>query len=503
MTLYEAFLQSSSREGNRAAIIDLGTTLTYSRLRDNISRLSNLYQAEIPRGAVVAVLSGNGYAFAQTIFAVSNSGSAMLLLDPKDSDENILQDLRQLRIEILLVGGSQVSRAQDLIRRERLGITLIEIEKKRAGEYDTSFRALPDRPIKNNDPVLLVRLGDGVGGVRRYCSFSHKQIHASCISFRRHYRLTPADRMLTTMGWSHPFALTHGLLLPLFTGATCVVDPESPSVEEFVDFLAAQHVTRFCGAPKFYFNLLKYCAARKYTLPGVKSITVGMGTLSLALRKTYQLLKIPVLRCYGRPEAVWTLAMDEIEKAADVENTRSRPVQGVRIAVLTEDGEEIPGPDRREGRLAVTSEVLTATYCAPEKAPNENFRGTWLNTDEIARLEGEGDDVSVAVLGKMHDMLCVQGEYLSPRRIDQAALKVAGVEDAAGFVRLGPKQEHHFACAVVMAGARPNEKDLLARICEDLPNEYHPSSVHLVDSLPRDAFDSVNRLALQRLFSLE
>jgi acyl-CoA synthetase (AMP-forming)/AMP-acid ligase II len=500
MTLYEAFLQGASRAPGQPAVIDLGTTLTFAQLRDNIGRLSNYYQAEIPKGSVVAMLSGNGWVFAQTIFAVSNSGCPLVLLQPSETDESLLRDLRELRVGVLLVGSSLVARANDLVRREKLPVTVIEIEKKRAGEYDTSFRALPDRPVKDTDTVLIARVAE-TPLHRKYSAFNHKQVITAASAPKRAYRLAGNDRILTTMNWAHPFALTHGLLLPLFTGAACVADPEAPSVEEFVDYLAKNRVTRFAGAPKFYFQLLSYCAARKYPLPGVKSITLGMGTLSLVLRKTYQLLKIPVVRCYGRPEAVWTLAMDDVEGALDIENTRSKPLHGVRMAVLTEDGEEIPGPGRREGRLAVMAETLATTYCAPERAPNENFRGTWLHTDEIARLEGDGEELTVAVLGKVTDMITRGGAYLSAKRIDVAAQKVQGVEDAAGFVRIDKNHEPHFAVAVVMQGARINEKDLLDRIREELPDEFHPETVHLIDVLPRDAFESVNRQALQRQFS--
>jgi acyl-CoA synthetase (AMP-forming)/AMP-acid ligase II len=138
----------------------------------------------------------------------------------------------------------------------------------------------------------------------------------------------------------------------------------------------------------------------------------------------------------------------------------------------------------------------------PEKAPNENFRGTWLHTDEIARLEGDGDELTVAVLGKIADMLPSEGEYLSPRRIDTAALKVPEIEEAAGFVRIDRERKPQFACAVVLKGARVNEKELLEKICEELPNEYHPKTVHVMDSIPRDSFDSVNRQTLQRLYSV-
>jgi acyl-coenzyme A synthetase/AMP-(fatty) acid ligase len=198
--------------------------------------------------------------------------------------------------------------------------------------------------------------------------------------------------------------------------------------------------------------------------------------------------------------------MDEIGQALDVENTRSKPVQGVRFNVLTEDGEEIPGPDRREGRLSVMAEFLSTKYVHPDQAKAElwtglRFRGTWLKTDEVARLEGDGDELKIAVLGKTTDMLLQGGVYHSPRKIDEAARNYPGVADAAGFVRFDKEKRPSFACALVLTQGRLSEKDFFQKMREALPAEFVPATVHLVDALPKDEFDSVNRVSLQRQFS--
>jgi acyl-CoA synthetase (AMP-forming)/AMP-acid ligase II len=509
MILTQAFNQSAAREPGHPALIEPGTTIPYVELRGRIGRLSNLYQAEIPHGGRVAILASNGSAFAQTFFALSNSGNPVILLDPKDTEESHMHDIRQLGCHALLVSNEYTSRAQEMLKRAASNIKIIEIEKRRAGEYDPSFQSLPDRPLKDTDPVLVIRQDDtGSSSIadRKYCIFNHKQVIASATSVKRFYQLKPTDRMLTTMHWSHPFALTHGLLLPLFTGATSVADPQSPGMEEFVEFLADQRVTRFAGPPKFYLQLLQFCLAKKYTLPGVKSITVGMGSVSLALRKTFKLLKIPVLRCYGRKEAIWSLAMDHVEEALDMEAAKSHPAPGVNLRVLNEEGEEIPGPGPREGRLMASAESVATGYYHPDpkiagKGNADRFRGTWLKTGDVARLDGEDDEPTVAVLGRLENMLFRDGLYLSPRRIDDAAQKVTGLADAAGFVRINKNHEPEFACAVVSAGAKLNDKEVLRQLEEELPDEYHPRTVYITDSLPRDAFDSVNRLALQRQFS--
>lgn len=507
MILTQAFNQSAMREPGHPALVEQNTTVSYSDLRGRIGRLSNLYQAEIAHGARVAILASNGSAFVQTLFALSNSGNPVILLDPADSEESHMQDIRHLQCQAVLVTNDYSSRVAEMLKRAASNLKVIEIEKRRAGEYDTSFQALPDRPLKDTDPVLVVRQED-TGHDRKYCIFNHKQVIASANSVKRFYQLRPTDRMLTTMHWGHPFALTHGMLLPLLTGATCVIDPQSSGVEEFVEFLANNRVTRFAGPPKFYYQLLQYCLAKKFPLPGVKSITVGMGSLSLALRKTYKLMNIAVLRCYGRREAVWSLAMDHVDEAKDMENAKSHAVAGVKLRVLNEEGEEIPGPGPREGRLMAMAEMVASGYFHPDpkiagKGNADRFRGTWLKTGDVARLDGEEDEPTAAVLGRLDNMLNKDGTYLSPRRIDAAAEKLAnmGVQEGAGFVRMNRSHEAEFACAIVSAGGKISEKDVLAALHEELPDEYHPTGIYVTDALPRDAFDSVNRMALQRQFS--
>lgn len=505
MILSQALNESGSRNWKHPALLDLGQTIPFDELRDRVGRLSNLYQTEFPYGARVAMVAQNSLSFAQTFFALSNSGNPVLLIDPRDLEESIAEDIRNLDIRAILVTRDQASRMAEIIRRQRLSAEIIEMEKRRAGEYDTGFQSLPDRPLRDVDPVLILRHSSTTSG-RYYCIFDHKQIITATNGLKSFYKLTPSDRLLTTMPWSHPFSLTHGLLLPLLSGATCVIDPQCPSVEEFVDHIAKNRITRFVGTPQFFFQLLNFCASQKYTLPGVKSITVGVGSLSLALRKTYKLLKIPVLRCYGRTEALWSLAMDRLDEALDIESARSHPLPGVRIAVLSEGGEEIAGPDRREGLLTVMADSITRKYFhskpeLAEKKLRELSRGTWLKADDVARLENDGDNLTVAVLGKASDMLLAEGNYLSPRPIDAVAMKVPGVTDAAGFVRFDRENGPTFAVALVMDGGKVNEKDILHRFTEDLPDEQQPHTVHFVSSIPRDAFASIDRLALQKQFS--
>lgn len=506
MILSQALNQAAAKNMGHPALIDLGKVLSYGELKKRVAQLSYLYQTEIPAGEKIAILATNGTAVAQTFLALTNIGNPVLFLDPGESNESFVADIIKLEIKYLLITSDHLARARDFQRSTGLPISIIELEKKRGGEYDTSFTPAPERPLKETDIALILRK-DEFGTDRKYIFFNHKKIYQSVNSVKRFYRLTPNDRVLTNTNWSHPFGLTHGLLLPLFLGSTCVVDPLSPSVEEFIEFLAKERITRFAGPPKFYFQLLTYCASQKYTLPGVKSITVGMGSVSLTLRKTYRLLNIPVLRCYGRPEAVWSIAMDSLDEALDIEGAKSRPVAGLKCKVIDSNGDEIPGPGRREGLLAVMAEPIMEAFWHPNKdiaaaATRHTLRGTWFYTQEIARLEGENEDVTMAVLGKSVDMLPAPTGFgfLSPRQLDDLARGIPGVQDAAGFVRENEEGERFFGLAVVVERKGITENSILQELQKKLPQDFPLRTVHFTDSIPLETFGSVNRQALTRQF---
>ena len=504
MILTQALSKSASKNNGAIAILDLDKKISYSEMTKRVAQLSYLYQTELAAGDIVAIFATNTASVAITFFALSNIGNPILFLDPADPEEKILRDFQALNVRHLLVTGDHLLRARELVRKNRTGVNVIELEKKRGGEYDKSFTASPERPLSDNNPVLILR-SEIDGEENKYLFFNHKKIYTSVIGLKKFYRMRPNDKMLGQVNWSHPFGLTHGMLLPLFTSATCVVDPQSPTVEEFVEFIAKNHITRFSGPPTSYLKLLSHCAAQKYTLPGVQSITVGMGSLSLMLRKTYHLLKIPILRCYGRAETMWSIAMDPLEEASDIQATMSRPLPGLRCKVLDENGDEIPGPDAREGVLAVMGESVMERYFLPDEkaaaaATRQALRGTWFYTQDIARLTGEGENLTVTVLGRACNLIASANTYLLPQKIDLAAKGISGVADAAAFVHTDRHGNRSFACAIVPERKGLKEQAIAEALSTSLPAGYRPSAIFLIDAIPKDTFGSVNRQALQRMF---
>lgn len=507
MILSQALNIVAQKNPTAIAVLDLGKELSFADLKKRVGQLSFLYQAEIGHGSRVAFLSQNNLSVILSFFAFSNAGILSYFVNLKDSDEKVIRELKDLEITHIAISGDQLSRANELIRTSGRSLTIVEIEKKKGGEYDPSFSPPPEHPLKETDQVLALKMSE-FGEDQKYILFTHKQVYIAANSIKKHYHVGPNDRFFTTLSWAYPFALIHGMLFPLLAGATCAIDPQSDPNEqkEYVDYLSKYKINRFVNVPKYFYHLLAICKVAKYTLPNVKSITVGMGQIPLALRKTFELLKIPVVHCYGRVENIWTIAMGDTENPSPVENIQYRPLPGYKYKVMDENGDEIDTEEAREGPLAVMGGAVMTAFFHPDeaaaaKATKQTIRGGWFYTGEVARLEGkEPESLTITPLGRAEDVIRDGHEYFLSEPVDEFAKQMKGVSDAAGFVRI-VKGKPALACAVVRVGKALDEKEVLDFLKAKLGWKA-PTSVHFTDEIPKDEFDHVNRGALQRIFSL-
>ncbi len=503
MILSQALNNAALKNSSQAAILDLGKTINFGELRKRVGQLSYLHQVEIGAGKRVAFLSQNNTAVVQSFLAFSNLGIASIFIDPKESNDEILQVLKDLEISHIAISGDQKSRINDLMRTSGISLNVIEIEKKKGGEYDPSYSPPPERALKETDQILILRTDDQ-SVPTKYIFFNHKQIYTAVISIRRFYQLRETDRFFTTMNWAHPFALIHGMLLPILNTACCAIDPQLPTGEEFVEYLAKQHINRFVDSGKYFFQLLALCKTHKYMLPGVKSITVGVGTLPMGLWRTFSLLKVPVLQCYGRPENLWTIAMQSLENPEQSQSLHC--LNGYKYKVLDSAGDELPTENNPMGPLAICGESVMHAYYHPnkalvEKASKQKIRGTWLYTGDIASLSGNANEgFKLEFLGKSDEVIQRGDIYVNADRIDSVAKELPGVLDAAGFI-LYRESGPCFACAVIKQNPLLKEYELLLQLQSRLDATCQPTDLFFVDEIPRDAFDNVRRKSLQLKFS--
>ncbi len=501
MILTQQLIVNSSKDLSKAAIRYLGKDITFNEFRTRVSKISYLLIHEIGHNARVAFLTRNSPATAISFFALTNSCSVVIPVDPDKSPAEIAEWIRTTKATHIAVTSDLVTRARDIMIGERLNLPIIEIEKKQGGEYDASFTPAPDHTPKENDIAVIFRTG-GVSGKPKYITMNHKQLYGAAQSLKTIYHLNANDRITTPMNWAHPYAFIHGFLFPIMMGGTVVIDHGMEN-KEYLEFISDSRTTRIVGTPPSFLKLLLACRSEKRGIPSVRSVTVGLGQLQPELQRAFQALKIAVSHCYGQAEAGWTICMEDPTEPADYHQPGGvgKPLMGFKYKVMDEQFDEKEG-DSREGYLAMSGPSLMTAYLDREKDTKSVLRGTWLYTGDYVRLEGEGDTMRITFLGRRDELIIDNGTITSVVDIDWALKGAPGVEDGAGFTLKDQRGRPIVAVAVVKVQNNPlNEKAVIDLCSSKLSGELVPKVVVFTDTIPRDAGGNVNRIKLKAQFA--
>jgi long-chain acyl-CoA synthetase len=505
MILTQQLAMNSSKYLTRSAFRYLGKEMNFKDLLASISRLSYLYQHELGANVRMAYLCRNSPALLKTFFAMTNIRSVSIIMDPEAPPEEIVKWLKESQATHLAVTSDLLSRARDILQSDHLNLPIIEIEKKNGGEYDVSYSPPPDQTPKDNDIILLLK-SSGNTGKPKYCNFSHKQLMHASSATKSHYHTGANDRFHTTLPWSLPFAFVHSLLFPLMAGGTLVIDHGLQTVE-FLDFLVESRITRLIATPPFCLKLLMVCRNEKRVLPGIKSITVGMGFLSHELKKTFDLLKVNISHVYGQVENLWTIAMQDTQNPGElpegyVRGFSGKGIAGLKYKVMDAQGDEVEGKGKRIGQLALAGPTVMQGYMDNEKETKMTIRGTWLYTGDLVRLDGEGEDLTITFICRKIDLIEMNGAPVQLNQVDIVLKKNPMAQDGAAFTVKNAKNHMIIVCAVVKkAGFAINEKQVIDFCAANLPSALVPKNVAFTDAIPRDIGNNVICNKLRGQFS--
>lgn len=281
-----------------------------------------------------------------------------------------------------------------------------------------------------------------------------------------------------------PLFHTFGLLvltLGSLLGATLVL-PERFDPEECLALIERHAVTACAFVPVMLNRMVSLPTEPRgrHDLSSVRIVMVSGSSLPGDLRDAAGQLFGPVLHdLYGSTEAGW-VAVARPEDIAEHPGTVGRPVPGVEVAVLGDDG--TPMPPGEVGTLHVRSDAVFQGYTGGEETEE---RDGYLSLGDLGRLDRDG---YLYVEGRADDMVVVGGENVYPAEIEEVIRRLEHVEDVA--VAGVPDPEYGQVLAAFVVGAA--DQDRVVKACREALASYKvPRRVERVERLPRNATGKV------------
>jgi acetyl-CoA synthetase len=183
-----------------------------------------------------------------------------------------------------------------------------------------------------------------------------------------------------------------------------------------------------------------------------------------------------------------------------------RPYPGHRVAVIDEEGNEVPVDEI--GEVAVhrsdihgdADAVFFLGYWKNEKATRGKFTGDWCRTGDLAKRDADG---YLWYQGRADDVFKAAGYRIGPSEIENCLVKHPAVANAAVVPSPDPERGAVVKAFIVLApGYAPStalEDEIRAHVRGRLAPYEYPKEIECIDALPMTTTGKVQRRVLREL----
>ena len=285
------------------------------------------------------------------------------------------------------------------------------------------------------------------------------------------------DRYLVVNPFFHSFGYKIGIVVGLLTG--CTLYPVAAfDVEETMRLIQEARITVFPGAPTLYQSLLTAPNRPSYDLSSLRLAVTGAAVVPVVLIERMRaaapegLAIDNVVTAFGMTEAVVATMCREGDSADTVANTCGRAIPGME-ARIGDDGE-----------LLLRGEYVMLGYLDDPEATREAIdEDGWLHTGDVGTLDEHGN---LTITDRLKDMYISGGFNVYPAEVEQALMRLEGVNDVAVVGVPDERMGEVGRAYVVRPDESLSEDDVVSFAKERLANFKVPRQVEFIDVLPRN-----------------
>ncbi|MFC0843979.1 class I adenylate-forming enzyme family protein [Streptomyces noboritoensis] len=307
--------------------------------------------------------------------------------------------------------------------------------------------------------------------------------------YTRAYGITEDDRILVTVPLLHSFGMVAGLVTALRAGAQLVLLRRfSPAL--LLRALDQHACTVLVAAPMVY-DLTTRAAAAGSSPPRPPDalrlcLSSGAALPPAVAQRARERLGLDIQQVYGCTEA-GVIAARRPEDGVGTDLGVGRPMPGVRVRLVDEQGHEVPRGE--EGALLVRTPAMFTHYLGHPEATRRAFRDGWYETGDVARLGPEGH---LHLVGRKDSFINVGGKKVNPLEVEQILLAHPSVAEAVVWGETTDDTGERVR-ATVVAGAPLSATELTSYCRTRLLPHQVPAEVHFVASLPKSSMGKVRR----------
>jgi acyl-CoA synthetase (AMP-forming)/AMP-acid ligase II len=461
-------------------------SLSYADFARQLDLLcQDLTRTGLGKGDRIAMALPNGLEVIASFLAASTVGTAAPLNPAYTRDEFkfYLEDT-DARALIVPVSGGEAARAA----AADCQIPIIETSIDPAGEmrFACPQSVKADTETHPADVALILHTSGTTSRPKRV-PLAHANLLTSARNVANTYGLSDSDVSMCVMPLFHVHGLVASTLATFATGGTVAV-PAKFNPLSFWTAVRENKATWYSAVPTIHQVLLSRAkGARPSGAEQLRFIRSCSASLAPQLMSEMEAtFGAPVLEAYGMTEAAHQMASNPLPPLARKPGSVGLGT-AVEIAILDEAGSLLP--TGATGEVSIKGANVFSGYEGNPQANAESFSNSWFRTGDQGTLDGEG---YLTLVGRIKELINRGGEKISPREVDEALMQHPAVAEACCF-GVADRVYGEVVAAAVVLKETATEKDLIAHCRSSLSDFKCPTTIYIMDSIPRTATGKIQR----------
>lgn len=500
--LLERHLEGADAE--RTAIIFQDQKTTYGQLGAMTNKIGNgLIQMGIKPGDRVIILLYDRPEFIASFLGIMKIGAVPVPINMLATTEDLEFFIQDSQAAGLIMENDIHGKLIDFFANHPRYKCLITFGAAADGTVDlldlvqNGSDRLETYPTSKDDPSYWLYTSGTTGNPKGVIHL-HKDLVYSVETWGRHVvDFSRDDRVFCTSKLFFSYGLNFSLYLPLYYGASVVLNPDRPVPETVMAMIEHYRPTGLFSVPTSYGQMINYLeeTGKKPDLSSLRFCnSAGEALPGSLLQRWKAIFGIEILDGLGSSEASLIFISNRPGKVK--ENSSGQVLPGYSAQVR--DSLRNPLPAGELGDLWIKSEAIFNSYWNHPEKTAETLVDGWMKTGDMGHMDEQGYFFFSA---RGNDTMKVSGIWVSPLEVENALLAhpavaecaVVGMQDAMGLIK--PK-----AFVVLKKGHQAGDelvKALQVHVKQNLTPHKYPRIIDFVDELPKTSTGKIQRYKLR------
>jgi fatty-acyl-CoA synthase len=502
----EQLARTARKYPDRTALICRDESRTYRQLDERVTRLARALQARgVAAGDRLAVLMGNSLEMVETIFAGWRIGAVVVPLNFRLVASEVQYLLSDSSASLIVADEAFRSRVEEV--RPNLPDLRGVIEV--GGSTGAGAERFDDLLDEYGDEPLVIEVDDQAAAIICYTSgttgrpkgavLTHFNLVMSTLNSMIEQQFEPPDEVwYVNMPLFHVGGLS-GALLYLMLGGTSVIVPSG----NFSAASAVQDLERF-GVTGCVFVGMQWdevCDEIEAQRPTLSLRRASWGAASTPVHVLAKMSKalpeVPVYSFFGQTEMSPVTCALNGRDAERKMGSVGKPIVNVEARIVDDSLNDVPVGE--VGEIVYRGPTVMQGYWNMPQANDEAFEGGWFHSGDLCRMDEDG---YIYVVDRKKDMIISGGENIYCPEVEAVLMQHPGVAEASVIGIPHPRWGETPRAIVVPSDPlrAPTHEDLVAWCQTRLASYKKPTSLVIVEDLPRNATGKVFKPALRQRF---